>query len=178
MRWYDGYFSNVRTSNLSPEELSFARWKIRREIIGMWRPTKGDWKYFTGYSCVWMFGLRYIIWVNERIMELLFGIEGRYKLQMRHFLQLNDFKIKVPALEGKESYHPIYGTSDDPFQDTRWSLLKKRVGFSWRKLLRGLGTTKETPIAAEPVATPAAASLPILRPASNPLVSIASPQDR
>src|ERR1700752_1028656 len=39
-RWYDGYFTNVRTSTMSPEELSFARWKIRREIIGMWRPTK------------------------------------------------------------------------------------------------------------------------------------------
>jgi anaerobic magnesium-protoporphyrin IX monomethyl ester cyclase len=134
-RWYDGYFSNVRTSTMSPEELSFARWKIRREILGMWKPTKGDWKYFTGYSCVWMFGLRYIIWVNERIMEMLFGIEGRYKLQLRHFLQLNDFKIDVPGLERKETYHPIYGSSQDPFLDTRWSLLKNRLKFSWRKLL-------------------------------------------
>ena len=47
-RWYDGYFSNVRTHNLSPEELNFVRWKIRREVIGMWRATKGDWKYFQG----------------------------------------------------------------------------------------------------------------------------------
>jgi anaerobic magnesium-protoporphyrin IX monomethyl ester cyclase len=38
-RWYDGYFSNVRTSQLSPEELNFVRWKIRREVIGMWRAT-------------------------------------------------------------------------------------------------------------------------------------------
>src|ERR1017187_103333 len=45
-RWYDGYFSNVRTNNLTPAELSFARWKIRREVIGMWRPTRADWKYF------------------------------------------------------------------------------------------------------------------------------------
>jgi hypothetical protein len=134
-RWYDGYFSNVRTSALSPEELSFARWKIRREVIGMWWPTKGDWKFFKGYTYVWMFGLRYIIWMNERILELLFGIEGRYKLQMRHFLQLNDFGIEAPELERKNCYHPIYGTSEDPFRDTRWSLLKKRLAFSWRKLL-------------------------------------------
>jgi anaerobic magnesium-protoporphyrin IX monomethyl ester cyclase len=134
-RWYDGYFSNVRTSSLSPEELSFARWKIRREIIGMWWPTKSDWKFFKGYSYVWAFGLRHIVWLNERILELLFGIEGRYKLQMRHFMQLNDFGIKIPGLERTDSYHPVYGTSDDPFRDTRRSLLKKRLAFSWRKLL-------------------------------------------
>ena len=135
-RWYDGYFTNVRTSNLSPEELSFARWKIRREIIGMWWPTKGDWKFFKGYTYVWAFGLRHIIWLNERMLELLFGIEGRYKLQMRHFMQLNDFGIEIPGLERSDSYHPVYGTSDDPFRDTRRSLLKKRLQFSWRKLLQ------------------------------------------
>lgn len=134
-RWYDGYFSNVSTSNLSPEELSFVRWKVRREILGMWRPTKGDWKYFKGYTYLWVFGLRYIIWVNERLLELLFGIEGRYKLQMRHFLQLNNFGIEIPGLKRDYTYHPVYGTSDDPFEDTRWSLLKKRLGFAWRRLL-------------------------------------------
>jgi radical SAM superfamily enzyme YgiQ (UPF0313 family) len=134
-RWYDGYFANVRTSNLSPEELGFARWKIRREIIGMWWPTKSDWKFFKGYSYVWAFGLRHIIWLNERMLELLFGIEGRYKLQMWQFLQLNNFGIEIPGMERTDSYHPVYGTSDDPFRDTRRSLLKKRVQFSWRKLL-------------------------------------------
>ena len=39
-RWYDGHFSNVRTQQLTPQELNFVRWKIRREIIGMWRATK------------------------------------------------------------------------------------------------------------------------------------------
>ena len=153
-RWYDGYFSNVRTATMSPEELSFARWKIRREILGMWKPTKGDWKYFTGYSVVWMFGLRYIIWVNERILELLFGIEGRYKLQLRHFLQLNDFKIQVPGLERKETYHPIYGTSEDPFLDTRWSLLNKRLKFSWKQLL-AKGAPQERVLAGVPPEPPA-----------------------
>lgn len=174
-RWYDGYFSNVSTSTMSPEELSFARWKIRREILGMWKPTKGDWKYFTGYSCVWMFGLRYIIWVNERIMELLFGIEGRYKLQLRHFLQLNDFKINVPGLERKETYHPIYGTSDDPFLDTRWSLLKKRLKFSWKKLL-SKSAPKESVLGEIPPESPTLhPEEPELQEVSeNSLVSIAS----
>lgn len=126
-RWYDGYFSNVRTELLSPEELNFFRWKIRREVIGMWRPTTGDWKHFKGYTYVWEFGLRYIVWLNERMLELLFGLEGRYKLQMRHFLQLNDFKIDVPGRQ-RPAYHPTFGTAEDPFADTRVSLLRRRLG--------------------------------------------------
>ena len=175
-RWYDGYFANVRTANLSPEELSFARWKIRREIIGMWRPTKGDWKFFKGYTYVWSFGLRYIIWLNERMLELLFGIEGRYKLQMRHFMQLNDFGIEVPGLERTDSYHPVYGTSDDPFRDTRRSLLKKRLRFNWRKLLAMPHTPESRP---EPVPVVTASLLSKKQPsgqseAADTLVSIAS----
>jgi hypothetical protein len=126
-RWYDGYFSNVRTHELTSEQLNFQRWKIRREVIGMWRATPGDWKFFKGYTYLWEFGLRYIVWLNERILELIFGIEGRYKLQMRHYLQLNNFGIRIPGREGPECYHPVYGDTRDPYRDTRWSLLRSRL---------------------------------------------------
>jgi hypothetical protein len=180
-RWYDGYFSNVRTSALSPEELSFARWKIRREIIGMWWPTKADWKFFKGYTYVWVFGLRHIIWLNERMLELLFGVEGRYKLQMRHFMKLNDFGIEVPALERPDSYHPVYGTSDDPFRDTRRSLLKKRLRFSWRKLLDMPHATPATDLRPEAAAAVPVSELSKGQPVNqsgsgNTLVSIPSPR--
>jgi radical SAM superfamily enzyme YgiQ (UPF0313 family) len=125
-RWYDGYFSNARTDFLTPEELSYQRWKIRREVIGMWHPTKGDWKHFKQYTYLWEFGLRYVIWANERLLELLFGLEGRYKLQMRHYLQLNDFKIDVPGRRSA-NYHPMFGTEEDPFADTRVSLIRRRL---------------------------------------------------
>jgi anaerobic magnesium-protoporphyrin IX monomethyl ester cyclase len=126
-RWYDGYFSNVRTESLTPEELNFQRWKIRREVIGMWTPTKADWHYFKGYTYLWQFGLRYIIWFNERMLELLFGIEGRYKLQMRQFLKLNDFKIPINKEADNYTYHPVFGNQQDPYQDTRISILKKKL---------------------------------------------------
>ena len=126
-RWYDGYFSNVRTHSLTPEELNFVRWKIRREVIGMWRPTKGDWKYFKAYTYLWEFGLRHIIWANERLLEKIFGLEGRYKLQMRHFLQLNDFGIEVPGRERTSPYHPVYGPGRDPYQDTRRLMLGEKL---------------------------------------------------
>ncbi|MGA3099013.1 MAG: radical SAM protein [Bryobacteraceae bacterium] len=132
-RWYDGYFSNVHTTALSAAELNFQRWKIRREVIGMWRPTPGDWKYFKGYTYLWEFGLRFVVLLNEKLLTLLFGLDGRYKLQMRHFLQLNDFRIRIPWRNRPSPYHPLYGTHDDPYQDSRWSLLKKRLPFVWRR---------------------------------------------
>jgi radical SAM superfamily enzyme YgiQ (UPF0313 family) len=128
-RWYDGYFSNVRTYHLTPEELNFVRWKIRREVIGMWGPTKADWKFFKGYTYLWEFALRHIVWINERLLELLFGLEGRYKLQMRHFLKLNDFGIEIEGRKRGPTYHPVFGTQEDPFNDTRFSLLKRKLGF-------------------------------------------------
>ena len=147
-RWYDGYFSNVRTHRLTPAELNFVRWKLRRDIIGMWRPTKADWKFFKGYTYVWEFGFRYIVWLNERLLELIFGVEGRYKLQMRQFLQLNDFGIEIPGRQRTENYHPVFSSTDDPYRDTRWSLLKQRLPFPWRKRL-----------AAPPASPPAAEKL-------------------
>jgi radical SAM superfamily enzyme YgiQ (UPF0313 family) len=130
-RWYDGYFANVRTEHLSPEQLSFVRWKTRREVIGMWRPTRADWKYLKGYCYLWVYGFRYLVWLNERLLELLFGVEGRYKIQMRQYLQLNDFGIEIAGLPRKPSYHPVFGTSDDPFADTRSSLIRRKLPFRW-----------------------------------------------
>jgi radical SAM superfamily enzyme YgiQ (UPF0313 family) len=124
-RWYDGYFANVRTRHLSPELLSFVRWRLRREVIGMWRPTPADRTYLKGYSYLWEFGLRHLVWLNERLLELAFGVEGRYKLQMRHYLTLNDFGLE--PMHRARRYHPVFGSQGDPFDDTRSSLLRRRL---------------------------------------------------
>jgi len=128
-RWYDGYFANVRTNHLSAEELEFVRWRTRREVIGMWRPSPGDWHHFKGYTYLWEFGLRQIVWLNERLLESLFGTEGRYRIQLRQYLQLNDFGIEIPDIPKKPSYHPIFGSDEDPMLDRRWSLVRKRLPF-------------------------------------------------
>jgi len=124
-RWYDGYFSNVRTAHLSPEQLSFVRWKTRRDVIGMWRATPADWKYFKGYTYLWELGLRHVIWLNERLLELALGVEGRYKLQLRQYLKLNDFGLDDVGGVGSRSYHPVFGSRDDPMADTRKAILNR-----------------------------------------------------
>ncbi len=131
-RWYDGYFANVRTEHLSPQQLGFVRWKTRREVIGMWRPTRADWKHFKGYTYLWEFGLRQLIWLNERLLELLFGVQGRYKIQMRQYMQLNDFGLPLDGIARSRNYHPVFGSGDDPFRDTRRSLIRRRIPLSGR----------------------------------------------
>lgn len=126
-RWYDGYFANVRTNHLSADQLNYIRWRTRREVIGMWRPQSGDWRFFRGYTYLWEFGLRYVVWLNERLLELLFGVEGRYKIQMRQYLQLNDFGIESDRLPPRRTYHPVFASADDPFADTRTSLIKRKL---------------------------------------------------
>jgi hypothetical protein len=86
-------------------------------------------------------------------------------MQMRHFMQLNNFNIEVPGLERTDSYHPVFGTADDPFAETRWSLLKRRLSFAWRKLLTGSppAAVQAAPVAA---AEPAPAAEPVLQSSS------------
>ena len=125
-RWYDGYFANIRTRHLDPGALNFVRWRLRRETIGMWRPTPADWKHFQAYSYLWEFGARHLVWLNERLLELLFGVEGRYKIQMRQYLQLNNFGLRRPDGAG-DRFHPVFGTREEPFADTRSSLLRREL---------------------------------------------------
>jgi hypothetical protein len=105
----------------------------------MWRPTKADWKFFKGYTYLWEFGFRHVVWLNERLLETLLGIEGRYKLQMRHFLNLNNFGIVMNHHEGHVPYHPAFGTDTDPYDDTRSSVLSKPLSIikSPRQVGRG-----------------------------------------
>ncbi len=129
-RWYDGYFASTSTDHFDPAELNWLRWKVRRDVLGMWRATKADWKYFTGYSVIWELGLRPLVWLSERMKELMHGVEGRYKLQMKHFLDLNDFAIEVPGYERRQTYHPVFGDNSDPHAETCEQMLERPLQFT------------------------------------------------
>jgi anaerobic magnesium-protoporphyrin IX monomethyl ester cyclase len=126
-RWYDGYFANVATDHLEPAELNWLRWKTRREVLGMWRATRADWRYFTGYSLLWELALRPIIWANERLLTMLHGLVGRYKLQMKYFLELNDFGITIPGRRRADTYHPVFGDATEPYGLTRAEWLDREL---------------------------------------------------
>jgi anaerobic magnesium-protoporphyrin IX monomethyl ester cyclase len=71
-RWYDGYFSNVRTRPLyRPRNSILHAGKSAGRSSACGVPTKADWKYFKGYTYVWEFGLRHIVWLNERMLEFI-----------------------------------------------------------------------------------------------------------
>jgi anaerobic magnesium-protoporphyrin IX monomethyl ester cyclase len=129
-RWYDGYFASTSTDHFDPAELSYVRWKLRREILGMWRAQRADFRFFSGYSLLWELGLRPIIWLYERYANMRYGDEGRYKLQMKHYLDLNDFGIEAPGLERPATYHPVFGDASDPYGESREQLLARKLEFA------------------------------------------------
>jgi hypothetical protein len=126
-RWYDGYFSNVSTEHLTSAELNYARWRLRREVLGMWSPTHGDWRHFKDYTLMWALGMKHVIWLHERALELLYGVEGRYKLQMRWFMKLNDFGVEIPGRARATCYHPVFGDATDPYRESRAELLGRSL---------------------------------------------------
>ena len=93
----------------------------------MWRPTRADWKHFKDFTFLWQFAMRHLVWVNERTLETLFGVEGRYKLQMQQFMQLNDFGIEIPGRDRADTYNPVFGDATDPFRQTRLELLQTEI---------------------------------------------------
>jgi radical SAM superfamily enzyme YgiQ (UPF0313 family) len=128
-RWYDGYFANVATDHFEPAELNWVRWKTRREVLGMWRACRADWRFFTAYSSLWELGLRPLVWANERLTGLRYGLEGRYKLQMKYFLELNDFGIEIPGYRRAETYHPVFGDDTDPYGQSLEDWLSRKLEF-------------------------------------------------
>ncbi|HEY5955432.1 MAG TPA: radical SAM protein [Polyangiaceae bacterium] len=148
-RWYDGFFANVATDHYDPAELNFLRWKLRREVLGMWRAKSADWRYFTGYTLLWELGLRPLVWVNERYAAMRYGVEGRYKLQMKHYLDLNDFGIEVPNYERPATYHPIFGDCTDPHAESREQMMNRKLEFP--RVVRTEGDSTNEP-AQEPAA--------------------------
>jgi hypothetical protein len=109
----------------------------------MWRACRADWRFFTAYSSLWELGLRPLIWANERVTWLRYGLEGRYKLQMKYFLELNDFGIEIPGYRRAETYHPVFGDDTDPYGQSLEDWLNRKLEF------RRPPAAKETPASAD-----------------------------
>jgi hypothetical protein len=90
-QWYNGYWPQVRTRHLSSKELLFARWKAKRDMVGVWRADGEFRRNFPRWSWFWNNVLRNIIILNERRMLWMYGENGRFKRQMNQWARLNDY---------------------------------------------------------------------------------------
>lgn len=95
-RWYNGYWPNVGTSYLTTQELQWHRWRAKRVAFGIWKPSKAYFSDYPIYSMFWLGFLMPSIWMNERILHLLFGEKGRYKKQIGAWRAQNEFNLPEP----------------------------------------------------------------------------------
>jgi hypothetical protein len=90
-KWYNGYWSQVKTKHLSSKQLLFERWKARREILGLWYADGEFQRNYPNWAWFWNNILRRIIALNERRMLWMYGEKGRFKRQMMQWARINDF---------------------------------------------------------------------------------------
>lgn len=83
LRWYNGYWANVRTDHLSPSELEFWRWKLAKDVIGPFRPTPVWSKHYPLTSKIWSYGFHPLYSVYDRAYSKLYGERRRYERAMR-----------------------------------------------------------------------------------------------
>jgi radical SAM superfamily enzyme YgiQ (UPF0313 family) len=130
-RRYNGYWANVRTRKLTQGELLFTRWQIKREVKKLWKPSRNFSWNFPHYSRFYGYALRPIIFLNERLLALLMGQEGRFRFQMRNFERMNAFNV----FEG----HPRFSFSrKDPTV-----FLEGLIDWAVRRIKRRKGFLKE-----------------------------------
>lgn len=90
-KWYNGYWPQVRTRHLTSKQLLYERWLAKREVFGDWKTTPSFRRNYPVWCWVWDHVLHPIIEVNERRMDWMYGVKGRYKRQMVQWARLNDY---------------------------------------------------------------------------------------
>ncbi|MEE9611001.1 MAG: radical SAM protein [Desulfatiglandales bacterium] len=90
---YNGYFANVSTDFLPAEQLQYQRWLIRRQVLGMWRPSSAFKHHYRVYSLFYRILVIPAIRLYEAILRKCIGDEGRYRQHMQIFKRMNTFNI-------------------------------------------------------------------------------------
>ena len=90
-KWYDGSWANVKTRNLSSEQLQWFYWLYRQKTIGWWEPNpvqRKSWKLWTSF---WIYGIRPVMqYFYERRLRKI-GWEGLYKETIEELKKINRF---------------------------------------------------------------------------------------
>jgi radical SAM superfamily enzyme YgiQ (UPF0313 family) len=96
LRWYNGYWANVRTDQLSSEELEFWRWKLAKEVIGPFEASEVWLKHYPLTGRIWNKGFLPLYRVFDSLLTRSLGEEKRYRLAMESFRRKDAFNLDPP----------------------------------------------------------------------------------
>jgi len=106
LRWYNGYWANVRTDHLSAEELEFWRWKLSKDIIGPFRATKVWMKHYPLTGAIWNYGFNPLYNLYDRAYGKLYGERQRYERAMARLRRKDEFNLEQPPVPFRVSTRP------------------------------------------------------------------------
>jgi anaerobic magnesium-protoporphyrin IX monomethyl ester cyclase len=97
LRWYNGYWANVRTDHLSSAELEFWRWKLSKEIIGPFRATHNYMEHYPVTGSVWKL-FRPMYNLVDRAMTVSMGERERYEYTRQRLRKMDDNNLVQPPV--------------------------------------------------------------------------------
>ncbi len=107
LRWYNGYWANVRTKHLSSDELEFWRWKLAREVIGPFRATEVYQRHYPVASQAWNLAIMPAYKRFDRTLTRVLGERRRYERAMADFRRMDQFDLEPPPVPFRVETLPL-----------------------------------------------------------------------
>lgn len=98
LRFYNGYWANVRTDFLDSSELEFLRWKLAKEVIGPFWATDTWLLHYPISGRLWNYVFRPSYLVYDKIVNRVFGERRRYERAMNDFRKMDVFNLEPPPV--------------------------------------------------------------------------------
>jgi anaerobic magnesium-protoporphyrin IX monomethyl ester cyclase len=98
LRWYNGYWANVRTDFLDSASLEFYRWKLAKEVIGPFYATPTWLKHYPISGRLWNHVFRPSYLVADKVLNKVMGEKRRYEWAMNAFRTMDTFDLEAPPV--------------------------------------------------------------------------------
>jgi len=106
LRYYNGYWANVRTDYLSSSELQFWRWKFRRDVLGPFHATETYMKANPFFGTVWNRAFLPAYRALDKLACVTLGERHRYHQQLDAHRRQNEFNLEEPPVPFREESKP------------------------------------------------------------------------
>ncbi len=90
-KWYNGMWANVRTRNLSAEELQYLFWYHRQVTAGWWRPSTYAKAQGKGWAFIWNYLAKPVLKFHYNRILRKGGWKGRYQKEIQRWAGINSF---------------------------------------------------------------------------------------
>ncbi|WP_028584014.1 B12-binding domain-containing radical SAM protein [Desulfogranum mediterraneum] len=91
LKKYNGLWANVRTHHLSAGELQYQFWYQRQLVLGWWNPPREVRSQGWLWVSIWRFLFKPFLKLRYRRIMRRYGWEGRYRLEVERWEQMNRF---------------------------------------------------------------------------------------